>query len=128
MVSAVAGVITAPEPSWTAPFARLIPRALGKLTRQRHREGGHGPARRREGGDAPGRGRPWKLSMEDRALLVAAYRYTNLTPRQLAPLFGVPKSTAARVIDHPGPGLVIGRAVKRQIAGSGNSRVAMAGW
>ncbi|MBB4944553.1 hypothetical protein F4556_000088 [Kitasatospora gansuensis] len=62
-----------------APFAGLGPRAFGKSMRQL----------RREGGDAPGRGRPWKLSLEDRVLLVAAYWHTNLTLRQLAPLFGV---------------------------------------
>lgn len=33
-------------------------------------------------------------------LLVAAYWRTNLTLRQLAPLFGVSKSAADRIIDH----------------------------
>lgn len=97
MILAVAGVITASEPSWIAPFAGLSPRASGKLMRQL----------RREGGDAPGRGRPWKLSLEDRVLLVAAYWHTNLTLRQLAPLFGVSKSTADRVIDHLAPRLAL---------------------
>ncbi|TWD17708.1 DDE family transposase [Streptomyces sp. T12] len=41
--------------------------------------------------------------LEDRVLLVAAYWRTNLTPRQLAPLFGVSKSAADRIIDHLGP-------------------------
>ncbi|TDU73624.1 DDE superfamily endonuclease [Streptomyces sp. KS 21] len=99
MISAVAGVITASEPSWIAPFAGLSPRAFCKLMRQL----------RREGGDAPGRGRPWKLSLEDRVLLVTAYWHTNLTLRQLAPLFGVSKSTADRVIDHLGPRLLAPR-------------------
>ncbi|TWD11708.1 DDE superfamily endonuclease [Streptomyces sp. T12] len=36
-------------------------------------------------------------------LLVAAYWRTNLTLRQLAPLFGVSKSAADRIIDHLGP-------------------------
>lgn len=36
-------------------------------------------------------------------LLVVAYWRTNLTLRQLAPLFGVSKPAAARVIDHLGP-------------------------
>lgn len=45
--------------------------------------------------------------MEDRALLVAAYWRTNLTMRQLAPLFGVSKSAADRVIDHLGPMLAL---------------------
>lgn len=34
---------------------------------------------------------------------VAAYWRTNLTRRQLAPLFGVSKSAADRIIDHLGP-------------------------
>jgi hypothetical protein len=38
-------------------------------------------------------------------LLVAAYWRTNLTLRQLAPLFGVSKSAADRIIDHFGPAL-----------------------
>lgn len=84
MISAVAGVITASEPSWIAPFAGLSPRASGKLMRQL----------RRGGGDAPGRGRPWKLSPEDRVLLIDAYWHTNLPLRQLAAFFGVSKSTA----------------------------------
>lgn len=64
-------------------------------------------ALRREGADSPGRGRPWKLSLEDRVLLVAAYWRTNLTMRQLAPLFGVSKSAADRVIGDIGPRLAL---------------------
>ncbi|MDH6522613.1 hypothetical protein M2163_000877 [Streptomyces sp. SAI-135] len=45
--------------------------------------------------------------MEDRVLLVAAYWRTNLTLRQLAPLFGVSKSAADRIIDHLGPKLAL---------------------
>lgn len=52
VILAVAAVITASEPSWTAPFAGLSPRAYGKSMTQL----------RREDGDARGRGRPWKLS------------------------------------------------------------------
>lgn len=62
---------------------------------------------RREEADAPARGRPWKLPLEDRLLLVAAYWRTNLTLRQLAPLFGVSKFSADRVIDHLGPKLAL---------------------
>ena len=36
-------------------------------------------------------------------LLVTAYWRTNLTMRQLAPLFGISKSAADRIIDHLGP-------------------------
>ncbi|WP_428956661.1 helix-turn-helix domain-containing protein [Streptomyces sp. cg35] len=58
---------------------------------------------RREVADEPRRGRPWSLPLEDRVLLVAAYWRTNLTLRQYAPLFGVSKSAANRIIDHLGP-------------------------
>lgn len=40
-------------------------------------------------------------------LLVPAYRRTNLTPWQLAPLFDVSKSAAARIISHLGPPLAL---------------------
>ncbi|WP_041999916.1 IS5/IS1182 family transposase [Streptomyces sp. AcH 505] len=78
-------------------MTRLSPRTFGKLVTQL----------RTAGGDVVGRGRPWKLSLEDRVLLVAAYWRTNLTMRQLAPLFGVSKSAADRVIDHLGPKLAL---------------------
>jgi hypothetical protein len=62
---------------------------------------------RREGADPVRKGRPWSLPLEDRVLLVAAYWRTNLTLRQLAPLFGVPKSAADRMVDHLGPALAL---------------------
>jgi hypothetical protein len=83
------------EPSWIAPFTGLSPRQFGKLI----------TALRREGADPVRKGRPWSLPLEDRVLLVAAYWRTNLTLRQLAPLFGVSKSAADRIIDHLGPAL-----------------------
>jgi hypothetical protein len=88
-------VITASEPSWIAPFTGLSPRCFGKLL----------TALRREGADTVRRGRPWSLSFEDRVLLVTAYWRTNLTLRQLAPLFGISKSAAGRIIDHLAPAL-----------------------
>ncbi|AZM93914.1 transposase [Streptomyces sp. W1SF4] len=93
----MAAVITASETSWTAPFTGLTPRAFGKLV----------TALRRQGADAVRKGRPWSLLLEDRVLLVAAYWRTNLTMRQLAPLFGVSKSAADRIIDHLGPMLAL---------------------
>ncbi|MGW4391792.1 transposase [Streptomyces sp. NPDC004685] len=93
----MAGVITASEPSWIAPFTGLSPRSFGKLM----------TVVRREFADEPRRGRPWSLPLEDRVLLVAAYWRTNLTLRQLAPLFGVSKSAADRIIDHLGPRLAL---------------------
>ncbi|GAA2694571.1 hypothetical protein GCM10009864_81740 [Streptomyces lunalinharesii] len=62
---------------------------------------------RREGADPVRKGRPWSLPLEDRVLLVAAYWRTNLTLRQLAPLFGISKSAADRIIDHLGPSLAL---------------------
>ncbi|RSM94061.1 IS5/IS1182 family transposase [Streptomyces sp. WAC 01325] len=90
-------VITAAEPCWIAPYTGLSPRVFGKLVTYL----------RREGSDAPGRGRPWKLPLEDRVLLVAAYWRTNLTLRQLAPLFGASKSAADRIVDHLSPLLAL---------------------
>ncbi|MDU0299062.1 transposase [Streptomyces sp. PAL114] len=93
----MAGVTTVSEPSWIAPFTGLSLRAFGKLVTML----------RREGADAVRKGRPWGLPLEDRALLVAAYWRTNLTMPQLAPLFGVSKSAADRIIDHLGPLLAL---------------------
>ncbi|MCQ6246172.1 transposase [Streptomyces malaysiensis] len=93
----MAGVITASEPSWIAPFTGLNPRAFGKLV----------SVPRRDDADSPQRGRPWGLSLEDRVLLVTAYWRTNLTIRQPAPLFRVSKSAADRIIDHLGPLLAL---------------------
>lgn len=64
-------------------------------------------ALRREGADAVRRGRPWSLLLEDRVLLVAAYWRTNLTLRQLAPLFGISKSAADRIINRLAPLLAL---------------------
>ncbi|WP_427921590.1 transposase family protein [Streptomyces sp. cg40] len=93
----MAGVITASESSWIVPFTGLSPRQFGKLI----------TALRREGADPVRKGRPWSLPLEDRVLLVAAYWRTNLTLRQLAPLFEVSKSAADRIIDHLGPALAL---------------------
>ncbi|MEH0447720.1 transposase family protein [Streptomyces sp. B21-102] len=93
----MAGVITASEPSWIAPFTGTSPRCFGKLVTALHREGA----------DEVRRGRPWGLPLEDRVLLVAAYWRTNLTLRQLAPLFGISKSAADRVIAQLGPMLTL---------------------
>ncbi|MER6066771.1 transposase [Streptomyces sp. NPDC001792] len=89
----MAGVITASESSWKAPFTGLSPRQFGKLV----------TALRREGADSACKGRPWSLPPHDRVLLVTACRRTNLTLRQLGLLFGVSKSAAARITGHLGP-------------------------
>ena len=91
------GVITASEPTWIAPFTGLSPRSFGKLV----------TALRREGADPVRKGRPWSFPLEDRVLLVASYWRTNLTMRQLAPLFGISKSAADRIINGLGPSLAL---------------------
>lgn len=91
------GVITASEPSWIAPFSGLSPRQFGKLI----------SALRREGAGLVHKGRPWSLLLEDRVLLVAAYWRTNLTLRQLAPLFGISKSAADRIINDLAPSIAL---------------------
>ena len=91
----VVGVITASELSWITPFTGLSPRQLSKLV----------TALRREGADPVRKGRPWSLPLEGRVLLVTVYWRTNLTLRQLAPLFGVSKSSADRIIGRLGPAL-----------------------
>ncbi|MFE7854066.1 transposase [Streptomyces sp. NPDC057403] len=93
----MAGVITASEPHWIAPFSGLQPRDFRRLIAML----------RREGTELTRRGRPWSLPLEDRVLLVTAYWRTNLTLRQLAPLFGISKSAADRIIDHVGPLLAL---------------------
>ncbi|MFD9136663.1 transposase [Streptomyces bottropensis] len=91
----MAGVITASEPFWIAPFTGLSSRQFGALL----------TTLRREGADPVRKGRPWSLPLEDRVLFVATYWRTNLTLRQLAPLFGVSKSAADRIVNHLGPAL-----------------------
>ncbi|MFF8641111.1 transposase [Streptomyces sp. NPDC015345] len=93
----MSAVITASQPSWVAPFTGLSPRCFRTLIAQL----------RHEGADAVRRGRPWSLPLEDRVLLVTAYWRTNLTLRQLAPLFGVSKSAADRIVSHLGPLLAL---------------------
>ncbi|MDQ1019939.1 hypothetical protein QFZ43_006488 [Streptomyces afghaniensis] len=64
-------------------------------------------ALRKEDATPVRKGRPWGLPLEDRVLLVIAYWRTNLTLRQLAPLFGISKSAADRIIAHLGPSLAL---------------------
>ncbi len=57
---------------------------------------------RERGGNGTLRGRPWSLPLAERVLMVAVYYRTNLTMRQLGPLFGVSSSTVCRVIQRLG--------------------------
>ncbi len=85
----VAGVITVSGPSCPSPFTGLSPRRFGKLV----------TAMQREGADPVRKGRAWSLPLEDRILLLAAYRRTNSTapwyPRGMAASAGV--GAAARI-------------------------------
>ncbi|GIH21653.1 hypothetical protein Raf01_98250 [Rugosimonospora africana] len=52
-------------------------------------------------------GRQWALNLPDRVLLVAAYWRTNLTLRQIRPLFGISHAAAHCVADTIGPLLAL---------------------
>ncbi|MFJ4092952.1 transposase [Kitasatospora sp. NPDC089913] len=93
------GVISPSDPLWIEPFSGLSESQFRKLV----------ALVRRRGGDVQ-RGRPWRLWLEDRVLLVATYWRTNLTLRQVAPLFGISKFAADRVLDHLAPLLAISPA------------------
>ncbi|MGP3954273.1 transposase family protein [Streptomyces sp. 7N604] len=86
------GVLRA-EPVWVETFTGLRADQFGRLLR----------AVRERGGEGTGWGRPWCLPLAERVLLVAVYYRTNLTMRQLAPLFGVSPDTVCRVIQRVGP-------------------------
>jgi Transposase DDE domain/Helix-turn-helix of DDE superfamily endonuclease len=75
-----------------------------------------GQVRRRGGAQiADGQpGRQWALSLEDRVLLVAVYWRTNLTMRQVGPLFGISHAAAHRVIDAIGPLLALAPLRRRR--------------
>lgn len=90
-------VIGVGRPELVPVFCGLSVRQFGKLV---------GVVRRRGAGQT-GVGRRWGLSLEDRVLLVAVYYRTNLTLRQIAPLFGISKSAAGRVVEHLAPQLTL---------------------
>ncbi|MDI6102362.1 transposase family protein [Actinoplanes sp. NEAU-A12] len=94
------------------PFTGLQPAQLRRLVRVVARRGGDAIADGRPG-------RPWALDLSDRVLLVAVYWRTNLTMRQIGPLFEVSHSAAHRVIDTVGPLLALApvhRRPKGQVA------------
>ncbi|MFI0738857.1 transposase [Streptomyces sp. NPDC021100] len=93
-------VVTAQCRELVEVFTGLRPRQFQRLVRAVHREGG-----RALGPDRPGR--PWALTLEERVLLVAMYCRTNLTMRQLAPLFGISPAAVGRIISRHGPLLVL---------------------
>ncbi|WP_433264780.1 transposase family protein [Actinosynnema sp. CS-041913] len=101
-------VISASRSEWIAPFTGLQPGQFRKLVR----------VVAERGGDAIADGRPgrqWRLDLADRVLLVATYWRTNLTMRQLGPLFGVSHAAAHRVIDTVGPLLALAPVRRRRV-------------
>ncbi|MFI9643089.1 transposase family protein [Micromonospora sp. NPDC051925] len=101
-------VITAARPEWIFPFTGLQPAQFRRLVRLVAERGGDVIADGRPG-------RQWSLDLADRVLLVAAYWRTNLTMRQVGPLFGVSHSAAHRVIDTLGPLLALTPRRRRRI-------------
>ncbi|MFF3420426.1 transposase [Streptomyces sp. NPDC002698] len=87
------GVLRA-DPLWVETFTGLRMDRFVKVVRER-------------GGNGPGGGRPWCLSLADRVLLAAVYYRTNLTMRQLAPLFGISSATVCRAVQRLGPLLAL---------------------
>ncbi|MER6852585.1 transposase family protein, partial [Streptomyces flaveolus] len=92
----MAGVLRA-ERVWVETFTGLRMDQFGRLLK----------AVRERGGEGCGWGRPWRLPLAERVLLVAVYYRTNLTVRQLAPLFGISPATVCRVIQRLGPLLAL---------------------
>ncbi len=101
-------VITSARPEWIFPFTGLQPSEFRTLVRLVAERGGDGIADRRPG-------RQWALDLPDRVLLVADYWRTNLTMRQIGPLFRVSHSAAHRVIDTPGPLLALAPGRRRRV-------------
>src|SRR3954462_8629563 len=105
-------LLSASHPDLILPFTGLSPAQFRKLVALVAARGGAAIADGRPG-------RPWALDLSDRVLLVAVYWRTNLTMRQLGPLFGVSHSAAHRVIDTVGPLLALApvrRRPKDQVA------------
>src|SRR5689334_9746344 len=101
-------VISAARPEWIHPFTGLKPAQFRRLVRVVAQRGGEEIADGRPG-------RQWALELSDRVLLVAAYWRTNLTMRQIGPLFGVSHSAAHRVIDTLGPLLALAPVKRRRV-------------
>jgi hypothetical protein len=101
-------VISAAHAEWIHPFTGLKPAQFRRLVRVVARRGGDQIADGRPG-------RQWALDLPDRVLLVAAYWRTNLTMRQIGPLFGVSHSAAHRVIDTLGPLLALAPVRRRRV-------------
>jgi hypothetical protein len=88
----VVQVISASRWEWIVPFTGLESGQFGKLVRVVALRGGEEIADGRPG-------RRWALPLADRVLLIATYWRTNLTMRQIGPLFRVSHAAAHCVID-----------------------------
>jgi hypothetical protein len=92
----MAGVLRA-ERVWVETFTGLQMTKFARLLKVVRERGGNGTLR----------GRPWSLPLAERVLMVAVYYRTNLTMRQLGPLFGISSATVCRVIQRLGPLLAL---------------------
>ncbi|MEV4544731.1 transposase family protein [Micromonospora echinaurantiaca] len=101
-------VMSTARSEWIFPFTGLQPAQFRRLVRLVAERGGDTIADGRPG-------RQWALDLPDRVLLVAAYWRTNLTMRQIGPLFGVSHSAAHRVIDTLGPLLAMAPVRRRPV-------------
>lgn len=84
----MAGVLRA-EQLWVESFTGLRVEQFGRLLK----------TVRERGGDGCRWGRLWRLPLADRVLLVAVCDRTNLTMRQLGPLFGVSAANVQVIVD-----------------------------
>ncbi|KMS71191.1 transposase [Streptomyces viridochromogenes] len=92
----MAGVLRA-ERVWVETFTGLQVTQFARLLKVVRERGGNGTLR----------GRPWSLPLAERVLMVAVYYRTNLTMRQLGPLFDVSSSTVCRGIQRLSPLLAL---------------------
>jgi hypothetical protein len=99
-------VFSVSRPELIHPFTGLEPAQFHRLVRLVAKCGGDTIADGRPG-------RPWALILPDRVLLVAVYWRTNLTMRQIGPLFGVSHSAAHRVMNTLGPLLALAPGRRR---------------
>src|SRR5512142_1494943 len=88
-------VLSASRPELISVFTGLSVRQFRKLVTVVACRGGPAVADGRPG-------RQWCLDLADRVLLVATYYRTNLTMRQVAPLFGIKQAAVHRIIDRLG--------------------------
>jgi hypothetical protein len=104
----MAGVLRA-ERVWVEAFTGLRMDQFGRLLRAVRERGGNGTLL----------GRPWSLPLAERVLVVAVYYRTNLTMRQLGPLFGVSSSMVCRMIQKLAPLLALEPSPDRRVRRTG---------